>query len=154
MRISDRGIQLIKHFEGVRYRPYRCAAGLYTVGVGHLIGDGKSLPTEWNRTFTEDEVNALLRSDIARFELGVSRMLSQVRVKQCVFDVCVSFSFNHGLGLFQRSTFRQEIIRGNEKGAVDSLLKYCKARVNGVLKEVRGLKLRREAEAKMFLANY
>ena len=154
MRTSEKGIKIIVHHEGIRNRPYRCPAGLWTVGVGHLIGDGKSLPESWNRTFTEDEVNALLRSDIARFELGVSRMLSKVRVKQCIFDVCVSFSFNHGLGLFQASTFRQEIIRGNEKGAVDSLLKYCKARVNGVLKEVRGLKLRREAEAKMFKSGY
>ena len=53
MRVSERGIRLIKHHEGVRSRPYRCAAGLWTVGVGHLIGDGKSLPESWNRLFTK-----------------------------------------------------------------------------------------------------
>ena len=52
MNVSKAGIALIKHHEGVRNRPYRCPANLFTVGVGHLIGDGKSLPESWNRTFT------------------------------------------------------------------------------------------------------
>jgi GH24 family phage-related lysozyme (muramidase) len=42
MKTSDRAIKLIIHHEGFRNRPYRCPAGLWTVGVGHLIGDGKS----------------------------------------------------------------------------------------------------------------
>ena len=61
MITSERGIQLIKHHEGIRNRPYRCAAGLWTIGVGHLIGDGKSLPPEYNRVFTKEEIDAILK---------------------------------------------------------------------------------------------
>lgn len=151
MNVSERCIQLIKHYEGVRNRPYRCPAGLWTVGVGHLIGDGKSLPDSWNRTFTNEEIDALLRNDLRKFETGVLKMLPNVQLTQGQFDCIVDFSFNHGLGLFQRSTFRQAVIRGDKEAAMESLLKYCKARVKGVLTELKGLKNRRLDERKLFL---
>ena len=150
MKVSNAGIQLIKHHEGVRSKPYRCPAGLWTVGVGHLIGDGKSLPESWNKTFTNDEINGLLKSDLNRFELGVSKMLPNVRLRQCEFDCLVSFAFNLGLGTFQRSTLRQALLRGDKEAAIESLLKYCRA--GG--RVLKGLQLRREAEAKMFKSGY
>ena len=58
---SDRDVMdFIKSNEGVRYTPYRDSAGLWTVGVGHLIGDGTFLPPEMNRRFSPEEVDALL----------------------------------------------------------------------------------------------
>lgn len=146
MKTSQRGIELIKHFEGVRSRPYRCAAGLFTVGVGHLIGNGKSLPESWNRTFTEEEINALLIRDLNRFERGI-RMYIKVPLRQCEHDSLCSFAFNLGLGTLQRSTLRQKINRGDKEGAAKEILKYCRA--GG--KIIKGLQRRREAEYRMFL---
>lgn len=146
MKLSAEGINLIKRFEGVRSRPYRCSAKLWTVGVGHLIGDGKSLPESWNRTFTEEEINALLIRDLNRFERGV-RMYIKVPLRQHEFDALCSFSFNLGLGTLQRSTLRQKINRGDKEGAAKELLKYCRA--GG--KIIKGLQIRREAEYQMFL---
>ena len=54
---------MIKKHEGVRNEPYKDSLGLWTVGVGHLIGDGKSLPPEWNRKFTDQEIDALFAKD-------------------------------------------------------------------------------------------
>jgi GH24 family phage-related lysozyme (muramidase) len=146
MNLSAEGINLIKRFEGVRSRPYRCSAKLWTVGVGHLIGDGKSLPDSWNRTFTEEEINALLIRDLNRFERGV-RMYIKVPLRQCEYDSLCSFAFNLGLGTLQRSTLRQKINRGDKEGAAKELLKYCRA--GG--KIIKGLQIRREAEYQMFL---
>lgn len=146
MNVSARGIQLIKHHEGVRNRPYRCPAGLWTVGVGHLIGDGKSLPDSWNRTFTQEEIDGLLKSDLRRFELGILKMLPNVPLRQCEFDCLVSFAFNLGLGTFQRSTLRQALLRGNKKEAMESLVKYCRA--GG--KILKGLQTRRLDEKALF----
>ena len=146
MNISAKGLNLIKRFEGVHYTPYRCPAKLWTVGVGHLIGEGRVLPKSWNRTFTEEEVNALLIRDINRFERGV-RMYIKVPLRQSEFDALCSFSFNLGLGTLQRSTLRQKINRGDKKSAAETLLRYCRA--GG--KILRGLQLRRQAEYNMFL---
>ncbi len=146
MKVSERAIKLIKHHEGVRNRPYRCPANLYTVGVGHLIGDGKSLPESWNRTFTEAEIDGILKSDLKRFELGVHKMLPNVPLRQHEFDAIISFCFNLGLGCFQRSTLRQALLRGDKKAAMESLVKYCRA--GG--KILRGLQIRRLDEKALF----
>ena len=146
MKLSVEGLNLIKRFEGVRNRPYRCSAGLWTIGVGHLIGDGKSLPESWDRTFTEEEINALLVRDLSRFERGVG-MYIKVPLRQHEYDALCSFAFNLGLGTLQRSTLRQKINRNDKEGAAKEILKYCRA--GG--KIIKGLQKRREAEYQMFL---
>jgi len=147
VKASNVCIQLLKHHEGVRYKPYKCPANLYTVGIGHLIGDGKSLPPEWNRTFTQAEVDGILKRDLNRFELGISKMLPNVPLRQHEFDALVSFCFNLDLGCFQRSTIRQALLRGDKEAAMESLVKYCRA--GG--KILKGLQNRRLDERKLFL---
>jgi lysozyme len=114
--------------------------------VGHLIGDGKSLPDSWNRTFSQEEIDGLLKSDLRRFELGISKMLPNVPLRQCEFDCLVSFAFNLGLGTFQRSTLRQALLRGDKTQAMESLVKYCRA--GG--KILKGLQTRRLDERALF----
>jgi lysozyme len=145
MKTSQQGLDLIKRYEGVRRKPYRCPAGLWTVGVGHLIGDGLSLPDSCNRTFEIAEIDALLAKDVARFERGVTRYIS-AKLTQGMFDALVSFSFNLGLGTLQRSKVRMKLNRGDKTGAIEQLLKYNKA--GG--KELKGLTLRRKDEAALF----
>jgi len=142
MRVSDEGIKLIKHFEGIHKKPYVCPAGYWTVGVGHLITRDSVLPSSWNRTFSSGEIDDLLRADLQRFELGVLRLLRPMQPTQSVFDSVVSFSFNLGLGTFQRSTVRSAFIRGDKKRAAEVLLKYCWA--GG--RKLKGLIRRRVAE--------
>jgi lysozyme len=148
MRTSENGLKLIKHFEGFRSKPYRCAAGLFTIGYGHLIGDGRSLPDSWNRTFTLEECNALLANDVRKFELGVERYIN-VKLTQNQFDALVSFAFNLGLGTLQRSSIRSKINRGNISGALQTWAKYNKA--GG--KVLNGLDLRRKAEIILFTSS-
>ena len=146
MNVSKAAIALIKHHEGVRSRPYRCPAHLWTVGVGHLIGDGKLLPDSYNRTFSQEEIDGILKSDLRRFELGVHKMLPNVPLRQHEFDAIISFCFNLGLGCFQRSTIRQALLRGDKKAAMESLVKYCRA--GG--KILKGLQTRRLDEKALF----
>jgi lysozyme len=145
MKVSKECLKMLAHHEGVRQKPYKCPAGLWTVGVGHLIGDGKSLPDSWNKTFTLDEVYDILAKDVTRFERGVNKYIT-VPLRQNEFDALVSFSFNLGLGVLQRSTLRQALNRGDKETAIQSLLKYNKA--GG--KVLKGLDTRRKDEAALF----
>lgn len=148
MNVSDKAIKMIRHHEGVRVKPYQDAIGLWTVGVGHLIGDGKTLPDEWNRTLTMGEVDEILRKDLARFEAGVER-LCPTGLTQSRFDALVSISFNFGLGNLQRSSIRMKHNRGEFKDAADSFLLYNKA--GG--KIFKGLVNRRNDERALYLSN-
>ena len=158
MKVSDKAIKMIKHHEGVRQKPYRCPAKLWTVGVGHVLyprqgalkieeRDAYPLEERDNRTFSMEEVDGILREDLNRFERGVERYCP-VKLTQGQFDALVSFSFNVGLGTLQRSTLRQKVLRGDIEGAADEFLKYTKA--GG--KVLKGLVTRRNDERALFLS--
>jgi lysozyme len=157
MKVSDKALGVIKHHEGVRQRPYRCPARLWTVGVGHVLypeqgrlkleeRDAFPLRPEDDRVFNMDEINAILQKDLLRFEQGVVKLCS-IPLTQGMFDGLVSFSFNCGLGTFQRSTLRQKLLRGDKEGAAEEFLKYCM----GGGKILKGLQNRRIDERALFL---
>jgi len=157
MNVSPKAIEMIKHHEGVRFKPYQCPAKLWTIGVGHVLYPNQikillpergayALHSEDNRTFTKDEVDGILKRDLDRFEQGVERFCP-VPLTQGMFDGLVSFSFNVGLGTLQRSTLRQKLLRGDKEGAAEELLKYCMA----AGKVLRGLQNRRIDERALFL---
>jgi lysozyme len=156
--ISKKALDMIAHHEGIRTKPYRCPARLWTVGVGHVIDPNHAkvpfeernnleIPDGWNRTLSMDEVNALLAKDLERFERGVLKYCPSAGSKQGWMDALVSFSFNVGLGTLQRSTLRQKHNRGDYEGAADEFLKYCKA----AGKVLKGLENRRKDERAIYL---
>ncbi len=158
MNVSPKACEVIRHHEGVRYKPYRCPAALWTIGVGHVLYPEQAkipmaermnfpLRPEDNRVWTKDEVDAILKADLARFEKGVATYCT-VPLTQGMFDALVSFSFNVGLGTLQRSTLRSKLNRGDKLGAADELLKYCL----GGGKILKGLQNRRIDERAMFLS--
>ena len=157
--ISPKALKMISHHEGVRVKPYRCPARLWTIGVGHVIDpnharvpfeerNNLAIPEGWNRIFTMEEVNAILSKDLERFERGVLKYCPSAVARQGWMDALVSFSFNVGLGTLQRSTLRQKHNRGDYSGAADELLKYCKA--GG--KVLKGLENRRKDERAIYLS--
>ena len=107
----------------------------------------KGILQEWNRTFTMEEVDAILSQDLARFEAGVLKYCPTAGSRQNWLDSLVSFSFNLGLGTLQRSTLRQKHNRGDYQGAADEFLKYTKA----AGKVLRGLENRRKDERALYL---
>ena len=159
MKVSPAAIHMIKHHEGVRLRPYRCPALLWSVGVGHVIDpshaavkyeDRKNLPIPdgWDRSLTMGEVDDLLIADLARFERGVLRNCPSAIGRQGIFDALVSFSFNVGLGSLQRSTLRMKTNRGDFDEAADEFLKWTKA----AGRVLPGLVKRRMDERAMYLS--
>ena len=158
MKVSAKAIEMIKHHEGVRFKPYRCPARLWTIGVGHVMYPNQAnlpidrrmeveLRPEDNRQFTKEEVDAILANDLDRFERGVARMCP-VGLTQGRFDALVSISFNFGLGTLQRSSIRMKHNRSDFEGAADAFLLYTKA--GG--KVLKGLVTRRNTERALYLS--
>jgi len=158
MRVSEKAIRMICHHEGVRTRPYRCPALLWTVGVGHVIDPSHAavkyeerrtlpIPEGWDRILTMGEVDAILAQDLGRFERGVARLCPAAVGHQGRFDALVSFAFNVGLGNLQRSSLRMKTNRGEFEEAADEFMKWTKA--GG--RVLPGLVKRRQDERALYL---
>ncbi|MEM8772901.1 MAG: lysozyme [Pseudomonadota bacterium] len=145
MKTSQRGIDLIRQFEGLELEAYQDIAGIWTIGYGHTGPDVKP-----GMRISEREAEALLRRDLKPREDAVDDLTS-VNLNQNEFDALVSFVYNVGIGAYRGSTARRRLNRGDRIGAADALTWWNKATVGGVLREVAGLTRRRAAERALFL---
>ena len=150
MKVSPAAIEMIKHHEGVRNKPYRCPALLWTVGVGHVIDPthtavkyeerrSLSIPPGWDRVLSMGEVDSILAQDLSR---------PAASGRQGVFDALVSFAFNVGLGNLQRSSLRMKFNRGELEEAAEQFMKWTKA--GG--RVLPGLVKRRQDERQLYLS--
>jgi lysozyme len=158
MKVSDLAVEVIKHHEGKRNKPYLCPALLWTIGYGHVLYPEQAklkleerrtyrLRPEHDKVWSDGGIDAILRSDLQRFENGVLRLCPGAADSQTQFDALVSFSFNVGLGSLQSSTLRMKYNRGDFAGAADELLKWTK----GGGRVLPGLVKRRADERALFL---
>ena len=138
MKTSQRGINLIKQFEGVRLTAYKCPAGVYTIGYGHTRGVKRGMK------ITEEEASVYLTADLLNSEKAVERYDSVYHWNQNEFDALVSFTFNCGSANL-RSLLRNG--RRNRSQIAATLPLYRKA--GG--KVIKGLERRRAAEKALFL---
>lgn len=145
MRTSQRGIDLIKRWEGFKKIPYYCSAGVLTVFWGHT----RTARDYVGNTLTDNEARIigerLLKEDIAQFERQVLRLV-QVPLTQPQFDALLSFTYNLGGGALERSTLLKKLNRGDYKGAA----KQFDVWINADGKRVQGLVSRRADERRMF----
>jgi lysozyme len=93
MQISEKGLALIRQFEGLRLTAYpdpATGAQPWTIGYGHT---GNVKP---GQVITQEQADAFLRQDCARFAAGVSATAGKCTQGQ--FDALCSFAYNLGLG--------------------------------------------------------
>lgn len=141
LKISPRGIDLVKQFEGCKLTAYVCPAGVLTIGYGSTgphVKEGMKIDGA--------QANALLLKDLERFEAGVNRLSKKHTQGQ--FDALVSFAFNLGLGNLEKSTLLKLHNAGKHTEASDQFKRWNKA--GG--KVLAGLTRRREAEAALYLS--
>ena len=150
MNVSQRGIDLIKRYEGFISKTYLCPAGYKTIGFGHR--------TDEMTTITEPEAENLLRRDLNKFASKISYSLEQdkITVNQNQFDALCSFAFNLGFSALVFSTLWKKLKQGDYEGASDEFLKwvYITKTVNNERVKIRlkGLETRRNAERDLFLS--
>lgn len=136
MKISQKGIELIKKFEGCKLTAYKCPAGVWTIGYGHTGNVQKG------QVITQNYAEILLRQDLITYELKVSKYEPRYTWRQHEFDALVSFAYNIG-------NIDQLTANGtrNRKEIAEKMLLYN----NAGGKVLAGLKRRREAERELFL---
>jgi lysozyme len=140
MTISDKGIELIKAFEGCKLFTYRDSVGVATIGYGH------TKVVKMGQAITQKQADEYLREDLQECEKALNACGINFRQEQ--FDALCSWVFNLGVTNFRNSTMLKYIMAGKEDTDItDQLVKWHNA--GGV--PLKGLKRRRIAEANLFL---
>lgn len=140
MKISEKGLDLIRSFEGLELKAYKDSVGVLTIGWGSTGSHVKV-----GMVITKGQAEDLLKQDVSRFEKGVNDLV-KVPLTQNQFDSLVSFSFNLGLGNLKSSTLLRKLNASDYSGAANEFLRWNKA--GG--KVLNGLTRRRQAEKDMF----
>lgn len=134
MRTGEKGLQIIKNFEGCRLDAYRCPAGVWTIGYGHTAGVHQGMK------ITQLQAEELLKNDLKVYENYVNA--TGLTLNQNQFDALVSFTYNCGPGSLNTLVRKRTLSQ-----IADALLLYNK----GGGKVLPGLTRRRNAERELFL---
>ena len=147
MNIGNKGLRLIKEFEGCKLTAYICPAGVWTIGIGSTrYSDGSAVKR--GQTLANEEAALLLLSKtLASYEHAVNAI--KVDLTQNEFDALVSLTYNIGARNLASSTLVKMLKAGDPKSEIaQQFLRWDKA--NG--KPLAGLTQRRNAEAQLFLS--
>ena len=141
MHTGNKGIELIKHFEGCELEAYKCPAGVWTIGYGHIKGVKEGMK------ITEMQAEEMLKSELHEYEGYINDYVT-VPLNQNQFDAMVSWVYNLGGGNLRSSTLLKVLNAGDYDGVPAQMLRWNKA--GG--KVLEGLTRRRQAEADLFVA--
>ena len=140
MNTSNKGINLIKKYEGCRLYAYRDSVGVLTIGYGTTKG------VKAGMSITQQQAESFLKRDIAPLEKVLNSM--NINFTQGQYDALISFQYNLGAANFKSSTMYKKIIaRADDLDITDQMVKWHNAAGRPLL----GLKKRRVEEANTFL---
>ncbi|QCG93975.1 lysozyme [Azospirillum sp. TSA2s] len=142
--VCSAAVEMVKHFEGLYLRAYKCPAGVWTCGWG-ATGDGVTPTTVWTR----EQAEARLAADLAEAADDVDRYV-KVPLNDDERGALSSFTFNLGGGALASSTLLRLLNSGDMAGAAGQFGRWTKATVNGKAVDLAGLVSRRSAEAALF----
>ncbi len=140
MRTSQRGLNMIKSFEGLRLQAYQDSVGVWTIGYGATRG------VKAGMSITKEQAERMLLNDVQRFEPEIERLVT-AKLSQNQWDALICFTYNLGAANLESSTLRRLLNDGDYAGAAAQFPRWTKA--GG--RELPGLVRRRAAERDLFL---
>jgi len=149
MKTSEKGLDLIKQFEGFKDHVYICPAGKQTIGYGHVIDPKLIALTKVFPRMTREKAEQLLKNDVKEAENAINSSV-KVNISQGQFDALVSLIYNWGAYNFKISNGLRKLNTGDYKGAAIEF--FSKERgVVSIKKEFSlGLYRRRQAELELW----
>ena len=144
MRRSADGLALVKEFEGLRLKAYKCPAAVWTIGYGHTSAAGAPIVSA-DMLISKENAEEILQRDMVQYEDGVRKLVT-VGLTQGQFDALVDFAYNAGVGALQKSTLLKKVNAEKFDEVPAEFMKWTK----GGGKELPGLVRRRRAEVKLW----
>ncbi|MEX4923109.1 lysozyme, partial [Enterobacter cloacae] len=121
MQTSEKGVALIKEFEGCKLTAYQDSVGVWTIGYGWTQPvDGK--PIRAGMTIKQETAERLLKTGLVSYESDVCRLV-KVGLTQGQFDALVSFTYNLGARSLSTSTLLRKLNTGDYATAADEFLR-------------------------------
>jgi lysozyme len=152
IRMSPAGLEFVKRWEGCKLSPYKCSAGVPTIGYGTTHYEDGTPVQMTDAPISQERADELLLFECNKKAYSVGRLLSGTAVlTQNQIDALLSFTYNVGVNAFASSTILRTI---NESGfgpagvGMDMFTRWNKVHdpVTGELHPVPGLTNRRLAE--------
>lgn len=143
--MSDKGIALLKRFEGLRLKAYQDIGGVWTIGYGHTSAAG-GMKVSKGLLISYEQAEQLLKDDLARMVYPVIKRLVKVPLSQGQFDALASFIYNLGEGQVSNSTLLRLLNDKDYRGASNEFDRWVY--VGSV--EINGLVRRRNDERELF----
>lgn len=141
----NKGIPIIRKFEGLKLKAYLCPAGIPTIACGNTFYENGS-KVKMGDKITIDRADKLLFFIVAKFETEIKKIVkSQINYNQ--LGALTSFAFNVGIGALSKSTLLKKINKNpNDATIRDEFNRWTTS--NG--KVLNGLVTRRKAEADLY----
>lgn len=159
--ISQQCVELVSKWEGFYAKAYDDLApkktltentkilGTLTIGYGTTYYESGQ-KVKWYDTITKERALALFKTQLASYASTIYTYV-KVDLNQNQFDALTSFQYNLGKHILKNSSLLAYINQKQWDKAAGEIKKYNKARVGGVLQELKGLTNRRNEEAALFL---
>ena len=142
MQISQKGLDILKEFEGLRLEAYRCSAGVPTIGYGWTKG------VKMGDVWTREKAEHMLIEGVKPYEKAVQEAIGDAKTSQNQYDAMVSLCYNIGPGNFKKSSVAKLHREGKHAQAAAAFMMWVKA--GG--KIIGGLIKRRNKEKALYLS--
>lgn len=149
MNISQNCLNLVRKWEGFYENAYLCPAKVWTIGYGTTVWPSGVRVKKGDKIIRE-EATKLLEQQVNEHAITIGSYI-KVNLNQNQYDALASFQYNLGRHILKDSALLRYLNNKQWQQAANEMLLYNKARVNGVLTELRGLTDRRKDEVSLFL---
>lgn len=147
-KLSQKGLDLIKQFEGLKLTPYLCPANIATVGYGNTYYPNGTKVKVTDPAITKEKAEELLKHLVVSYEKAVDSFCRD-DISQNQFDALVSFAYNVGVGNLQKSTLIKKVNKNPKDVTIrNEFMKWNKA----AGRVLAGLTRRRQAEANLYFS--
>ena len=147
-KISTKGLDIIKKYEGFSSKPYLCPAKVPTIGYGSTYYEDGSKVKLTDSPITQERATELLEALLISFERAVDSYCIDT-INQSQFDALCSFAYNCGVGNLKSSTLLKKVnVNPDNPTIKDEFLKWTK----GGGKTLPGLIRRRTEEAQLYFS--